>query len=232
MTKFAKFDPRPFLEQHMAEGLAGTGKDTTRAAAYAKTLATLAASPPQNKNKDAEHLPSMTAYRHGENRKPEPAPAKVAKAANIDPSVVAPDDAPWGETEEERAAVIQYDGGATRTWAEALARLDRGRPPCDIPPIRWLRFIDDCGRFFDDGWAAFADRLGWGPLDLFGCDRTKPFARINRAGLLWLLNGRKLLALGADAAAIATACGGYLTIRRRFREPGGVVAWELPLNAA
>jgi hypothetical protein len=67
---------------------------------------------------------------------------------------------------------------------------------------------------------------------LFGCDSTKPFARINRAGLLWLLSGRRLVALAGDAAAIATASGGYLTFRRRLREPGGMLAWELPLNAA
>ena len=140
--------------------------------------------------------------------------------------------ASWTDAEEERAAIVEFDGGAPRAWAEALARLDPACPPCGIPPKRWLRFIDDCGRFLDDGWAAHAERLGWGPLDLFGCDRAKPFARINRAGLLWLLNGRKLLALAADTAAIATASGGYLTFRRRFREPGGVLAWELPLNAA
>ena len=133
---------------------------------------------------------------------------------------------------EERAAVVEYDGGASRAWAEALARLDPAHPPGDVPPKRWLRFIDDCGRFLDDGWAAYAERLGWGPLDLFGCDRTKPFARISRAGLLWLLNGRRLLALAADTAAIATASGGYFTFRRRFREPGGVLAWELPFHAA
>jgi hypothetical protein len=134
--------------------------------------------------------------------------------------------------DDKRAAIIGHGGGVTRTWAEALTRLDPACVPCDIPPQRWLRFINDCGRFLDDGWATQAARLGWGPLDLFGCDLIKPFARINRAGLLWLLNGRKLLALGADAAAIATASGGYLTFRRRFREPGGVLAWELPLNAA
>jgi hypothetical protein len=136
--------------------------------------------------------------------------------------------ASWTDAEEERVAIVEYDGGAPRAWAEALTRLDPARPPCDMPFIRWLRFIDDCGRFLDDGWAACAEGLGWGPLDLFGCDRTKPFARINRAGLLWLLNGRRLLALAADTAAIATASGGYLTFRRRFREPGGVLAWELP----
>ena len=132
------------------------------------------------------------------------------------------------ESEEERAAIIEYDGGATRTWAEALARLDPACPPSDLPLRRWVRFIDDCGRFLDDGWATCAERLGWGPHDLFGCDRGKPCARISRAGLLWLLNGRTLLALAADTAAIATASGGYLTFRRCFREPGGVLAWELP----
>jgi hypothetical protein len=127
----------------------------------------------------------------------------------------------------ERAAVIEYDGGAPRTWAEALAQLDPARPPCDIPPARWLRFIDDCGRFIDDGWAPCAEALGWTSLDLFGCNRAKPFSRINHAGLLWLLNGRKLLALGPNAATIATASGGKLTFRKCANEPGRVLAWEL-----
>ena len=81
--------------------------------------------------------------------------------------------APWSDTEEERAAIIEYDGGAPRSWAEALARLDPKRPPCDMSPKRWLQFIDDCGRFIDEGWAARAEELGWGPLELFGCDRLR-----------------------------------------------------------
>jgi hypothetical protein len=134
--------------------------------------------------------------------------------------------------EDKRTQIIEYDSGTPRVWADALVRLDPACPPCDIPPKRWLLFIDDCGRFLDDGWAAHAARLGWGSLDLFGCDRTKPFARVNRAGLLWLLDGRKLLALSADAAAIATASGGYLAFRRRILESGGVLAWELPLDGS
>ena len=135
--------------------------------------------------------------------------------------------APWGEEEEERAAIAEHDGGAPPAWAEALGRLDPVCPPCDIPPMRWLRLIDDCARFIDDGWAARAEALGWGPLDLFGCNRDKPFARISQAGLLWLLEGRKLLALTADTAAIATQSGGKLTFYRRQLETGGVLAWEL-----
>jgi hypothetical protein len=132
---------------------------------------------------------------------------------------------------QERAAVIEYDGGAPRTWAEALARLDPVRPPCDIPPTWWLRFIDDCARFIDDGWAPCAEALGWTSLDLFGCNRAKPFSRINHAGLLWVLNGRKLLALGPNAATIATASGGKLTFRKSANEPGRVLAWELSREA-
>jgi hypothetical protein len=60
--------------------------------------------------------------------------------------------------------------------------------------------------------------LGWGPLDLFGCNRDKPFARIDHMGLLWLLNGQKLVALMADSAAIGTQSGVTLTFRRKPTE--------------
>ena len=113
------------------------------------------------------------------------------------------------------------------TAAEGLARLDPAGAPHDVPMGRWIQFIDDYRRFLNDGWANRAERLGWTPLDLFGCDRTKPLARISRAGLLWLLNGRKLFALTGDAATIATTSGGYLSFRRCMREPGGVLTWEL-----
>ena len=142
--------------------------------------------------------------------------------------------APWGEEHEERAAIIEHDGGAKRVWAEALAGPNPANPPCDISPKRWLRFIDDCARFLDDGWATRAEALGWGPLDLFGCDRTKPFARLDRAGLLWLIDGGKLLAVTSDTAAISAPGGGNLTFYRRQLETGAVLAWELgrPNNRA
>jgi hypothetical protein len=133
----------------------------------------------------------------------------------------------WSEAEEELAATAEYDGGAPRVWAEALARLDPARPPSDISPMRWLQFIDDCGRFLDEGWAHRAMSLGWGPLDLFGCDRIKPFARLDRAGLLWFIGGRKLLALTTDMAVISNSSGANLTFYRRWHETGDFLAWEL-----
>jgi hypothetical protein len=134
----------------------------------------------------------------------------------------------WTEREEERAAVAEFDGGTPRAWAEGLARLDPSKPPGDVPLRRWLHFIDDCGRFLDGGWVSRAAELGWGPLDLFGCDRERPFGRIEHAGLLWLLKGRKLIALAADMAVIETPTGGRQTYHRRLVDVGRVVlAWEV-----
>ena len=132
------------------------------------------------------------------------------------------------EREEERAGITEFDSGVLRAWAEALARLDPEKPPADVPPRRWVRFIDDCGRFLDGAWASHADAFGWRPLDLFGCDHERPFARLDHAGLLWLLNGRNLVALTADTATIETPTGGRQTYYRRPVEVGRVVlAWEL-----
>jgi hypothetical protein len=133
----------------------------------------------------------------------------------------------WGDTKEGPAAIVGYDGGVPRTWAEGFARLDRDRPPGDVPAKRWQRFIDDIGRFLYGPFCAVATALGWGPLDLFGCDGDRPFARIDQAGLLWLLNGDKLIALSENTAMIETRTGARQTYRRKPSEPGRVLAWEL-----
>jgi hypothetical protein len=139
----------------------------------------------------------------------------------------------WADVQEERAAVVEYDGGAPRAWAEALARLDPNSPPGDVPLQRWLRFIDDCGRFLDGGWADKVVALGWGPLDLFGCDRERPFARIDHMGLLWLLKGGIIVELHRDRAILQTERGVSQTYRRRPVEVGRVMlAWELSMVEA
>lgn len=95
-----------------------------------------------------------------------------------------PPPATWGEAEAERAAIIEHEGAIPREWAEGFARLDPAQPPCDVPTKRWQRFVDDVGLFLDSPFCAVAAALGWGPHDLFGCDRDRPFARIDSAGLL------------------------------------------------
>jgi hypothetical protein len=134
----------------------------------------------------------------------------------------------WKVFVDERAGIIEFDGGAPRQWAEALARLNPASPPSEVPGRRWVQFIDDCGRFLDNGWGSRADALGWRPFELFGCDRDRPFARIDRAGLLWLINGSKLVALTTETATIETSAGHRQTFQRRLTEIGSVVlAWDL-----
>jgi hypothetical protein len=131
------------------------------------------------------------------------------------------------EAEEERAAIVEHDGGIPRAWTEGFARLDPDRPPGDVPLRRWQRFVDDVGYFLDSPFCAVAAALGWGPFDLFGCDRDRPFARIDRAGLLWLLNGDKLVALSENTATIERPTGARQTYRRHPNEPSRALAWEL-----
>jgi hypothetical protein len=114
-----------------------------------------------------------------------------------------------------------------RAWTEGFARLDPGNPPGGLPAKRWLRFIDDCGRFLDGGWADKAAAFGWGPLDLFGCDRKRPYYVPHR-GLLWEVNGGTIVALHRDGAVIEIAGGARQCYRRRPIEVSRVaLAWQL-----
>ena len=134
----------------------------------------------------------------------------------------------WSDTEEERAAIVEYDGGAPRPWAEALARLDPARVPPNISQERWAQFIDDCGRFLDQRWTIHANGLGWGPLDLFGCDRERSPMDDDHAGLLWRVEGGKLVIMSAYSAIIETANRQQRVFHRRNNRPGELApAWEL-----
>ena len=129
------------------------------------------------------------------------------------------------QIEQQRELVTAAQGD---TWAEALARLDPANPPTDVPLARWQRFIEDCESFRRLGWANLAKAFGWGPLELFGCDRERPLARYDHMGLLWILQGRKLVALTAQTATIDTLTG---SLQIYPRVPIGsdriVLAWEL-----
>lgn len=108
--------------------------------------------------------------------------------------------------------------GTTGTGAAInLDQLDPERPPGDVPPRRWAQFIADATTFRTSGFADQARALGWTDADLFGCDEERPYARIDRMGLIWLLNGDRLLALTADAAVFETKGGSRLTFRKRER---------------
>jgi hypothetical protein len=143
---------------------------------------------------------------------------------NSDPAA----EAAWTDAQDKRAAIAEYDGGTPQAWAEVLVRLDPNRPPREVPPRRWLRFVDDSKRFLDCGWATRATVLGWGPLDLFGFDRERPMARIDRLGLVWLLKGGTVVELHSDRAILKTPGGAVQSYPRRPIEVGRIVLpWQL-----
>ena len=51
-------------------------------------------------------------------------------------------------------------GAIPSAWVEGLARLDRNRPPGDVPPSRWRRFVDDAMLFLDSHFCTIAATFG------------------------------------------------------------------------
>jgi len=169
-------------------------------------------------------------------------PAKVAKPAKVSPGdpTNQPLELPIGKTlaslatlagagVEGESIFAARRSADLKEWERGVRRLDIDRPPEGVPYDRWQTFVANAARFLAGPFAEPAAALGWTALDLFGCDSSRPFARIDHAGLLWLLNGVRLVALSANTATIKTRTGAVQTWRRR---PSGqqnlVLAWELP----
>src|SRR5215211_2335089 len=88
-----------------------------------------------------------------------------------------------------------------RGWAAGISRLDPGRP-LHVPMLRWRLFMSDAVRFVASDWAARAALKRWGALELFGIDARQPLVRLDRLGLLWRVEGGRILSLDHDGATI------------------------------
>jgi hypothetical protein len=110
-------------------------------------------------------------------------------------------------------------------WIEGVARLGHHRPPTDIPAHRWRQFLSDCNNFLasSDNWAERAAKLGWDALTLFGCRRHRPLVHPGSAGLLWAINGGRLVDLHRDWAVIELAENGSRRIFERRRVDAATV---------
>ncbi|MBF0110881.1 MAG: hypothetical protein HQL76_17070 [Magnetococcales bacterium] len=77
-----------------------------------------------------------------------------------------------GEVFEERAAIIEHEGGIPREWAEELARLCTRPRPENFSPERWARRLATAA-LFTKRWAAKAVHYGWTAAEFFG-DTERP----------------------------------------------------------
>ena len=123
---------------------------------------------------------------------------------------------------------VPADVRARRTpssWSDGVARLDHHRPLTDIPPHRWRQFLSDCNNFLTGGenWAGRAAELGWNAATLFGCRRARPLDHPSGAGLLWAINGGRLVELHRDWAVIELAANGSRHVFERRRVDAGNV---------
>jgi len=87
-------------------------------------------------------------------------------------------------------------------WVQGVACLDPERPPNDVPRHRWRQFVDDCKSFLSspEKWAERGAGLGWDAMALFGCAPKRPLDYLGSAGLLWAINGGRLVELRRDWA--------------------------------
>jgi hypothetical protein len=115
-------------------------------------------------------------------------------------------------------------------WREAFRQLKPGEPPRDVPVGRWRNFLWDCSAFIavEPGWTELALDFGWTELQLFGANRTKPYARLDQCGLLWLVNRARIEEIGESFCVLITATGARSTYRARTAPQDEVcLPWEL-----
>lgn len=95
------------------------------------------------------------------------------------------------------------------------------RCPEHVDHERWQQAITD-GRQFLAQWSEKAAGLGWTARDLLGLPSApetpaanyERLSRYDQVGLVWLLQGRQVLALTEDTAAIENPSGSITAYRR------------------
>ena len=132
--------------------------------------------------------------------------------------------------ESLRALLIANPG---QRYAIVLAKLVSECPQL-IEPEAWQLAVADAKAFLDK-WGTQAAALGWTARELFGLHPVPEppaasFRRLSRydsTGLIWALQGRPVVALTAETAAIQTASGGILTYRKLNKPAFGPVGDSL-----
>jgi hypothetical protein len=125
----------------------------------------------------------------------------------------------------DRGALPRPPFGRLSRFGRILSALE-ARCPDLVPTDRWQLAVQD-GRRFLAQWGEQAEALGWTAKDLFGLvtvpEHAKTsFSRLSRydeTGLIWLLDGRRIVALTEGTAAIQNPATTSITIYRKYNKP-------------
>jgi hypothetical protein len=144
---------------------------------------------------------------------------------------------------EERAAIIEHDGGLSRQQAKTQTAQEQGFDDADSlhgeSVRRWTAEIERLAKlpavspdgakalkraqlFLREGWALQAARLGWDEVELFGVCPVAPWRRLDRKGA----------AFGGAVQVVTHEAIAYVGGLRRYRaiinnDGGAVLIWEL-----
>jgi len=147
----------------------------------------------------------------------------VAQARDRDKSDISDKSLPDNCSDPNQHNLVDTFGRLNR-FCRTFSALE-SRCPDVVPVNRWQRAVED-GRAFLSRWSEQAEALGWTAKDLFGLHTPpeKPHAsysrlsRYDETSLIWLLQGREVVALTEATAAILTSTGA-VTVYRRFNKP-------------
>ena len=182
-----------------------------------------------------QHKPLLVAYLAEQaantNRPPEAVPITVlAQAMPAAVATAVPAAAPVIPT--PLPAVVEpgpWSTGIPDPIARGLGTLFGAPIARGILDHHWRTVVNDTLVFVDCGQAAQAFALGWSAADLFGCDAQAPWHRLDRAGLMLLVQGREVSELTTAHAALKHRDGSVLRFRRVPTPPRPPVAmlWHL-----
>jgi hypothetical protein len=100
-------------------------------------------------------------------------------------------------------------------------------PLGDFPDARWQRVRSDIDQFLASALAENANALGWTDLDPYGVDVSRPYARIDQAGLVIMLDGCRIVEMTAETVILETTSTARQSFRRRGERAGQVLIWAL-----
>jgi hypothetical protein len=138
------------------------------------------------------------------------------------------------ENKPQIISALLADGTACKVTIIELPQAQRYRkvfgvlqlkPPALVPVERWRQCVED-GKRFLAAWGSQAEALGWTTADLFGLhtppERPHPsYRRLSRydcTGLIWLLEGRPVVAL-TEATASIKGTTVNITVYRKHNKP-------------
>ena len=117
---------------------------------------------------------------------------------------------------------------APTEWVAGVASLIGMDPMPGYTKDRWRVLVRDAEHFIDT-WAGQAAALGWSTVEAFGCHRWAPVERYDAAGLVMMLNGKRIVAMTDDDAVIENARGPRARHFRRLTAPEceQAILWEI-----